>query len=160
MKKNSKGFTLVETLIVSAFVIGTLTYLFIQINNSITNYDIAFKYDAVNDVYNTNVIKNYISDNGYIDLKNKMNNGYLDITDYVIGNISYYELIKKNTNSKRILFVNENMIEIKKNLNNTDFSEELKRYISRYDNNTTLTTGYIIIIEYNNDHIASLRIGD
>ena len=89
-----------------------------------------------------------------------MNNGYLDITDYVIGNISYYELIKKNTNSKRILFVNENMIEIKKNLNNTDFSEELKRYISRYDNNTTLTTGYIIIIEYNNDHIASLRIGD
>ncbi len=160
MKKNSKGFTLVETLIVSAFVIGTLTYLFIQINNSITNYDIAFKYDAVNDVYNTNVIKNYIADNGYIDLKNKMNNGYLDITDYVIGNISYYELIKKNTNSKRILFVNENMIEIKKNLNNTDFSEELKRYISRYDNNTTLTTGYIIIIEYNNDHIASLRIGD
>lgn len=160
MKKNSKGFTLVETLIVSAFVIGTLTYLFIQINNSITNYDIAFKYDAVNDVYNTNVIKNYIADNGYIDLKNKMNNGYLDITDYVIGNISYYELIKKNTNSKRILFVNENMIEIKKNLNNTDFSEELKRYISRYDNNTTLTTGYIIIVEYNNDHIASLRIGD
>ncbi len=160
MKKNNKGFTLVETLIVSAFVIGTLTYLFIQINNSITNYDIAFKYDAVNDVYNTNVIKNYIADNGYIDLKNKMNNGYLDITDYVIGNISYYELIKKNTNSKRILFVNENMIEIKKNLNNTDFSEELKRYISRYDNNTTLTTGYIIIIEYNNDHIASLRIGD
>jgi len=160
MKKNSKGFTLVETLIVSAFVIGTLTYLFIQINNSITNYDIAFKYDAVNDVYNTNVIKNYIADNGYIDLKNKMNNGYLDITDYVIGNISYYELIKKNTNSKRILFVNENMIEIKKSLNNTDFSEELKRYISRYDNNTTLTTGYIIIVEYNNDHIASLRIGD
>ncbi len=160
MKKNNKGFTLVETLIVSAFVIGTLTYLFIQINNSITNYDIAFKYDAVNDIYNTNVIKNYIADNGYIDLKNKMNNGYLDITDYVIGNISYYELIKKNTNSKRILFVNENMIEIKKNLNNTDFSEELKRYISRYDNNTTLTTGYIIIIEYNNDHIASLRIGD
>lgn len=160
MKKNNKGFTLVETLIVSAFVIGTLTYLFIQINNSITNYDIAFKYDAVNDVYNTNVIKNYIADNGYIDLKNKMNNGYLDITDYVIGNISYYELIKKNTNSKRILFVNENMIEIKKNLNNTDFSEELKRYISRYDNNTTLTTGYIIIVEYNNDHITSLRIGD
>ena len=160
MKKNNKGFTLVETLIVSAFVIGTLTYLFIQINNSITNYDIAFKYDAVNDVYNTNVIKNYIADNGYIDLKNKMNNGYLDITDYVIGNISYYELIKKNTNSKRILFVNENMIEIKKSLNNTDFSEELKRYISRYDNNTTLTTGYIIIVEYNNDHIASLRIGD
>ena len=160
MKKNSKGFTLVETLIVSAFVIGTLTYLFIQINNSITNYDIAFKYDAVNDVYNTNVIKNYIADNGYIDLKNKMNNGYLDITDCVIGNISYYELIKKNTNSKRILFVNENMIEIKKNLNNTDSSEELKRYISRYHNNTTLTTGYIIIIEYNNDHIASLRIGD
>lgn len=160
MKKNSKGFTLVETLIVSAFVIGTLTYLFIQINNSITNYDIAFKYDAVNDIYNTNIIKNYILDNGYAEFKNQMNNGYLDITDYVIGNISYYELIKKNTNSKRILFINENMIEIKENLNNTDFSEELKRYIKRYDNNTTLTTGYVLVVEYNNDHIASLRVGD
>ena len=160
MKKNSKGFTLVETLIVSAFVIGTLTYLFIQINNSITNYDIAFKYDAVNDIYNTNIIKNYILDNGYAELKSQMNNGYLDITDYVIGNINYYELIKKNTNSKRILFVNENMIEIKENLNNTDFSEELKRYIKRYDNNTTLTIGYILVVEYNNDHIASLRVGD
>ena len=56
MKKNSKGFTLVETLIVSAFVIGTLTYLFIQINNSITNYDIAFKYDAVHDVRKEGVV--------------------------------------------------------------------------------------------------------
>lgn len=160
MKKNNRGFTLVETLIVSAFVIGTLTYLFIQMNNSITNFDISFKYDSVNDIYNTNIICNYVEDIGYYDIKNKIKNGYVDITNSLIGNINYYELLKEKTGVKRILFVDENMIEIKKNLNTTDFSNELKRYINRFDNDEAIVDSYRIIIEFDNDHIASLRIGD
>ena len=52
------------------------------------------------------------------------------------------------------------MIEIKKNLNTTDFSNELKRYINRFDNDESIVDSYRIIIEFDNDHIASLRIGD
>lgn len=160
MKKNDRGFTLVETLIVSAFVIGTLTYLFIQVNNSITNFDIAFKYDSVNDIYNTKIIGNYIEDIGYSDIKNNIKNGYVDITNYLIGNINYYDLLKEKTNAKRILLVEENMIEIKKNSNSQDFSKELKRYINKFDNNSAIVDSYRIIVEFNNDHVASLRIGD
>ena len=59
MKKNNKGFTLIETLIVSTFVAATLTYLFIQINNTLTNYDITYRYDSINAIYNANTIRSY-----------------------------------------------------------------------------------------------------
>ena len=161
MKKN-KGFTLVETLIVSAFVLGTLTYLFIQIDNSITNFDISFKYDSISDLNNTMVVYNFIKESGYTNLTKSIANGYVDITNssMVLGNSSYYNLIKDKINAKRIIIAEENMVELKKNLSSLDFSEELKRYIKRYDNDQAIIGEYIIIVEFNNDHIASVRLGE
>lgn len=161
MKKN-KGFTLVETLIVSAFVLGTLTYLFIQIDNSITNFDISFKYDSISDLNNTMVVYNFIKESGYTNLTKSIANGYVDITNssMILGNSSYYNLIKDKINAKRIIIAEENMVELKKNLSSLDFSEELKRYIKRYDNDQAIIGEYIIIVEFNNDHIASVRLGE
>lgn len=161
MKKN-KGFTLVETLIVSTFVLGTLTYLFVQINNSITNFDITFKYDSISDINNANVVYQFLKESGYSNLKTSMTNGYIDITNSntVLGNSNYYNLIKEKINAKRIIFVEENMTLIKSNLDSLDFSEELKRYIKKFDNNPAIVGEYRIIVEFNNDHIASVRLGD
>lgn len=162
MKKNNKGFTLIETLIVSAFVAGTLTYLFIQMNNTLTNYDITFRYDTINGIYNANVIAEYLKENSYSNLMNLTStNGYVDITTStnINGNSSYYGLITDKINAKTILFTSEDMTEIKNNIKETAYSEELKRYIQKKDSDNTLTNKYIIIIEYKDNTFASVRVG-
>lgn len=162
MKKSNKGFTLIETLIVSTFVVVTLTYLFIQINHTLTNYDITFRYDSITGIYNTNVITEYLKQNGYQNLINLLStNGYVDITtsSNVNGNSTYYNLIIDKTNIKTILFTSEDMIQIKENIKDSSYSEELKRYIEKKDTNSLLTNRYIVIIEFNDNTFASARIG-
>lgn len=171
MKKNNKGFTLVETLIVSAFVIGTLTYLFIQINNAETNFDISFKYDDVNDVYNTKIVCNFIVNTGYSNLITNLQNGYTRVTSSnIYGDSNYYHKILEkigteyNTGKEKVWLLKESEIsniqsQIKNStLNDSNLSEELKRYISRYDADTN-SNKYVVVIEFNNSHIASARIG-
>lgn len=162
MKKSNKGFTLIETLIVSTFVVVTLTYLFIQINYTLTNYDITFRYDSITGIYNTNVITEYLKQNGYQNLINLLStNGYVDITtsSNVNGDSTYYNLIIDKTNIKTILFTSEDMIQIKENIKDSSYSEELKRYIEKKDTNSLLTNRYIVIIEFNDNTFASARIG-
>ena len=171
MKKNNKGFTLVETLIVSAFVIGTLTYLFIQINNAKTNFDISFKYDDVNDVYNTKIVCNFLVNTGYSNLITNLQNGYTRVTSSnIYGDSNYYHKILEkigteyNTGKEKVWLLKESEIsniqsQIKNStLNDSNLSEELKRYISRYDADTN-SNKYVVVIEFNNSHIASARIG-
>lgn len=171
MKKNNKGFTLVETLIVSAFVIGTLTYLFIQINNAETNFDISFKYDDVNDVYNTKIVCNFLVNTGYSNLITNLQNGYTRVTSSnIYGDSNYYHKILEkigteyNTGKEKVWLLKESEIsniqsQIKNStLNDSNLSEELKRYISRYDADTN-SNKYVVVIEFNNSHIASARIG-
>lgn len=171
MKKNNKGFTLVETLIVSAFVIGTLTYLFIQINNAETNFDISFKYDDVNDVYNTKIVCNFLVNTGYSNLITNLQNGYTRVTSSnIYGDSNYYHKILEkigteyNTGKEKVWLLKESEIsniqsQIKNlTLNDSNLSEELKRYISRYDADTN-SNKYVVVIEFNNSHIASARIG-
>lgn len=171
MKKNNKGFTLVETLIVSAFVIGTLTYLFIQINNAETNFDISFKYDDVNDVYNTKIVCNFLVNTGYSNLITNLQNGYTRVTSSnIYGDSNYYHKILEkigteyNTGKEKVWLLKESEIsniqsQIKNStLNDSNLSEELKRYISRYDADTN-SNKYVVVIEFNNSHIASVRIG-
>lgn len=162
MKKNDKGFTLIETLIVSAFVAATLTYLFIQMNNTLTNYDITFRYDTINGIYNANVISNYLKDNNYANLINlTSSNGYVDITtsSNVNGDSSYYGLILDKINAKTVLFTSEDMVQIKNNIKTSAYSEELKRYIQKKDSDNTLTNAYIIIVEYKDNTFATVRVG-
>lgn len=171
MKKNNKGFTLVETLIVSAFVIGTLTYLFIQINNAKTNFDISFKYDDVNDVYSTKIVCNFLVNTGYSNLITNLQNGYTRLTSSnIYGDSNYYHKILEkigteyNTGKEKVWLLKESEIsniqsQIKNStLNDSNLSEELKRYISRYDADTN-SNKYVVVIEFNNSHIASARIG-
>lgn len=171
MKKNNKGFTLVETLIVSAFVIGTLTYLFIQINNVKTNFDISFKYDDVNDVYSTKIVCNFLVNTGYSNLITNLQNGYTRVTSSnIYGDSNYYHKILEkigteyNTGKEKVWLLKESEIsniqsQIKNStLNDSNLSEELKRYISRYDADTN-SNKYVVVIEFNNSHIASARIG-
>ena len=44
MKKNNRGFTLVETLVVSAFIVGILIFLFSQFSRLKSSYEASFEY--------------------------------------------------------------------------------------------------------------------
>ena len=50
-KNNNKGFMLLETMIVSAFIITTLTFLYVQFSNLKKSYEESFKYDSIPELY-------------------------------------------------------------------------------------------------------------
>ena len=70
MKKiDNKGFMLLETLVVSAFIISTLVYLYIQFSNLKGNYEKSFVYDSIPELYSTKQVNDFINSNyNYSDL--------------------------------------------------------------------------------------------
>ncbi len=60
MKKNNRGFMLVETLIVGLFVATTLIYLYIQFSNLNRSYSDSFKYNTVEGLYALKDVREYI----------------------------------------------------------------------------------------------------
>ena len=64
MKKlNSKGFLLVETLVVATFSLTVLVILYTQFKNLIVNYNNSYNYNTVEGIYNLNSVKKYVSQN-------------------------------------------------------------------------------------------------
>lgn len=176
MKKNEKGFTLLETLIVSTVVVGTLIYLFTQINNVKTNYDISFRYNTIPGLFSAKNVVEYLKDSGYSRLITTLDNS---ANDYVViesnsdldkGNNDYYEKLKDETNIKKILFVKDDITVLKEKIkacydnitdNNTAIcseEEEMKKFIRNLSTDSFQNT-YRIIIEYNDLTFASIEIG-
>ena len=103
MKKKCKGFTLLETLMVSVFIASALVYLFIQINNIKTNYDITFRYDTIPGLYGCQEVDQFLTSiHAYSGLDQSLGESefhYIDITDgSFVGegsSIYYRDLINK-----------------------------------------------------------------
>lgn len=80
MKKNEKGFTLLETLVVSTFVVGTIVFLFSQFVVIKKNYTRSLKYDNVDDIYIAKNLKQFFE---IVDIQGRNQT----IRDYAIGTI-------------------------------------------------------------------------
>ena len=80
MKKNSNGFTILETLITSTLVISTLVFLYVQFNNLERNYDDSFRFNTVNGIHKVKELS-----------KSYQANSSKKCTNY-----SYYHLPKQN----------------------------------------------------------------
>lgn len=166
MKKNKKGFTLLETLIVSTFIASTLIYLFIQISNIKSSYDITFRYDTVPGLYGAQNVLSFLNKNTYDDVKVAVENSelnYVDLTDGTAlsngSNLYYKDLIQK-LNIKMIIMIKEDTTDILSNLNQiTSFSEEMKKFIKRIDSSKSEGL-YRLVIEYNDNTFATIKIGD
>jgi len=176
MKKNEKGFTLLETLIVTTVVVGTLIYLFTQINNVKTNYDISFKYNTIPGLYSGKNIVDYLKESGYstlISVLNSNSNDFIEIEDNSLidgGDEEYFDTLKKATNISKILFVKDDITSLKEKLedcydsdttNNTAICNEktqLKNFI-RNLNTDAFPDTYRLIIQKNDGTFVSLEIG-
>lgn len=176
MKKNEKGFTLLETLIVSTVVVGTLIYLFTQISNVKTNYDISFRYNTIPGLFSAKNIVDYMKKSGYSTLITTLDNSSSDYvtiennSSFDYGNNDYYLKLKEETNIKKVLFVKDDINSLKDKIracydsdttNNTAIcneEEELKKFIRNLSTDSLPNT-YRLIIEYNDLTFASIEIG-
>ena len=160
MIKNEKGFALTEILILSAVVIGVLTFMFIQFKTINRSYQKSFKYDTPEGLYLANNILNYINNDNYDALVEQLANtpeGYIDITncDFNLYNkSSLCEALYRESGIEQIIFTKENPSKIKMNLKNfnndmQDFIKQIKTINSESD--------YRIIIKYTNGTFATMR---
>lgn len=63
MKKNEKGFTLLETLVASTLIISTLIFLYVQFNNLNRNYNDNFRFDSVQEIHEAKQLAKYFKAN-------------------------------------------------------------------------------------------------
>lgn len=159
-KMNNKGFMLVETLIVATFLVTTLLFIYVQFNNITRTYDTSFKYNTVNGLYTTKNIIKYISTDGIDALKEGLTQDgveFINITDcsetYFSEN-NYCSILMDFSNVKTVLFTNENLESLEDN--NSGLDQTIIDFINYI--NYEKTPGYRIIIEFDDNTFASLKI--
>lgn len=165
MKKNKYGFTLIETLIVSTVVAGSLIYLFLQISKINSNYDNLFKYDSVESIYHTSEVASYLNSIGYEELIDTLHSselGYVNITTdtgTTTGSNKYYKDLLSKIGAKQAIFTYENYDVLKNSLATIPIDEEIKRYINSMESENQIDT-YRIVIEFKDNKVASVKLGE
>ena len=167
---NKKGFLLLETLVVSSFIIATLILLFVQFSNLKSNYDDSFKYNTVKGLYGVKNVNKFISNNKKVDpityeiefKKTLLDEAYILLysenacNNNYVSNLNYCSQIMNDLNIKTVLVTNEDITELKKILENeTSLSEGLNNFIKRISIKYNDT--YRIIVEYNDNTYATLE---
>ena len=168
-KNNNKGFMLLETMIVSAFIITTLTFLYVQFSNLKKSYEESFKYDSIPELYKTKEIDKFITTNyGYDDIINDLNNSedkYIELFNDNICNLTYFSQYNsdcnrliRDMNIKTVLLVSADLSStINKFKTNNPYSNGLYQYIKKIKqkNDSSL---YSLIIESNDKKYANFII--
>ena len=157
-KKDSKGFLLAETLIVTIFVSGVLIFLFMQFRSVSKSYDESFAYNTVDDLYALEDIKNTILDDqtlyNYI-TTNVNEKKYIDITDCSLFTNSEYCLKLIELSNIKQIFITTNYFE---NNDIKNYDEAFKIFISKVHGDGE--ESYRLIASFNDNTYASLRFGD
>ncbi len=159
MKKNNKGFMLVEALVMSMVVIGTLTFMYIQFQNISRSYEKSFNYNTITGLYITNEVKNYLINNNLLDTyKGKVTASFTKYT--IIDDItdSSFEMLKFKGQVKTILLTDESLSGLKGKKTST-LSEKFNDFIN-YLKVDKEEGKYRLLIEFNDDTFASLKLND
>lgn len=161
MKKSNKGFMLLETLIVSTFILGTLIFLYVQFSAVKRSYDVSFRYNTVPGLYYAKEVAIFLKEDGYTTIDKKLSgNSYIDITNCTYSSSLCSTLVDK-IGAKTIIYVGDNIEDLKNELNSNNydtsvFDQEFKRFILYLDNGTTDRNR--IIIEYDDLTFAAVTL--
>lgn len=167
-KNNNKGFMLLETMVVSAFIITTLTFLYVQFSNLKKNYDESFKYDTIPELFKTKEIDKFINNNyGYADIINDVKESedkYIELYNnscnmtYFSKYNSYCNRLMNDMNVKTILLVSTDLSKlINKLKTNNKYSNSLYLYIKKI-NQSTNNNSYSLIVEFNDKKYTNLIV--
>lgn len=167
MKKlNNKGIMLLETLVVSTFIITVLVYLYVQFANLKHNYDTSFRYDTIPGLYGLKEVDKFINKTyGYSDLKEEVDeNKYIELYKngcnliYFSDNYSYCDTLMENLNIKYLLLVSSDLLTIKNSLKeNNKYSNGLYKYIRKLKY-TVDDKKYILVAQYNDNSFSNIVI--
>ena len=146
MKKNSNGFTILETLITSTLVISTLVFLYVQFNNLERNYDDSFRFNTVNGIHKAKELSKYYQAN-----PDKKCTNYSISICLNLSNDVYNILNIQNSYLMSDLKTSE--IDFSKIQNTCD--EGCKRFIKRIK---TDTNDIRLVVKYNDGTYASVLI--
>lgn len=171
MKKNNKGFMLLETLIVSTVILSTLIFLFVQFSNIKTSYEISFTHNTIPGIYIAKELSDLlIETENNIVLSNKLNentNGFVLITTplYLKNiNTTFYNTMITNMNIKNAIYTNNNLTTFKSYLNSDKidkniFTESFKNFIFKIKTKNTNENNGRLIIMFKDNTFASIVIG-
>ena len=159
-KMNNRGFMLSETLIVATFLVTTLLFLYIQFNKVTKTHDTSFKYNTVNGLYSTNNIIDYIKTDGLENLKIELLKEGIEFVDITSCHTDYFKekdycsVLIESLNIKTVIFTNENLTTLKSI--NTGLKQTIIDFIDyiKFEE----TDGYRVIVEFNDDTFASLKV--
>ena len=160
MKKNNQGFTLIETLIISAFVIGTLIYLYSQFVVLKNNYNYSFKYNTVENIYKIKNIDKYLL-NEAMQIKNGIitsNLGYVDLNNCnnLVTNNDYCTKLLNALDVKTLIIANEDLNGLKNALkNNNPYTEGLYKFVNRQKTGVS-GNSYRIVVEFKDNTFGTI----
>ena len=170
---NKKGFVLVETIVVSVFVLGLFTFIIANIIPLIGEYEKESDYDSIESIYSAHMVRKMIlkSENQRIaSLATLPSEGYYmfdgDEICYYLTNINYCKkLLSRNfLDVKKIILTNYVISnDFKKRSQN--FDRATREYISQMQkyNNTGLDTSEYdferrLIIVFNDGRITNIEL--
>ena len=167
LKLNDKGFVLVETLIVSVFVMGLFTLMYTNFYPLMGEYEKREHYDDMESLYDTYMIKKSLENDGIISLLGE-DFVVLDRSSYRYETSkNYYEKLKEKNNLIVAIITNYNITNLKENINNNidsintlklEEKEAFKEYIlslSNYEEQSgSLNLRYRVIAMYKDDSNA------
>ena len=158
MKKKSRGFALLETLIVSTIIASIMIYMFVQFNSLQNKYNESLRYNDVDDLYKLDSIKSYI-----ISLSNEFKQGLISKIesdslviiakdDNTYTNLEYIdnqEEMLKNLNIKNFIITKSDV----SNISMDGLSKNIKNMIKKINNKSD---NYRFIVEFDNENIATI----
>ena len=175
MSLNKKGFMLIETLIVTTFVVVVLVFMFVQIQNISNNYEKSFSYNSVKSLYKASDLREYLytrnrqemedeidsTTKGYIDLSSCNYSFYTLIGENEQANTTYCESLYESLGVKKVLLSIEDLSvgksKVYENMEIDDISQKFADYINyvKYngDNNKLR-----LLIEFNDESYASITM--
>ncbi len=160
MKKNNKGFLLAEVITVSVVTIVALVIIYVQFVAVDNSYYKSFKYNNVDKLYLANQLKQFINGDNANELYSDIENiSYADITNcdaYFIER-TYCRNLINTIDAKQVLVTKLDTSSILDKLKeNKIVSSDMYTFIS---NNKSLENGYRLIIEFNDNTYATLKLG-
>lgn len=156
---NNKGFMLIETLLVSVFVVSTLIFVYIQFEKVRNSYQTSFEYNTINGVYGADTILKYLKENEIENLNNAIKDGrtYVDISNCpggYLSNTSFCQRLLTDLKVKKIFYTTVDITEFKKKINQAAISNKLKQFIRSIKSSDE--TGYRLIVEYEDNTYATI----
>ena len=164
-KTKNSGFVLLETLIVSALIVSTLVFVYIEFRNVRNSYETSFKHNTIPGIYMAKELAYYLDDTGYFTLISLLeNDSFVDITSpsMVNGDSDIYAEMINDMKIKNVIFTKDDLTSLKlylksNNYDKTIFDEEFKSYVMKSE--IINKSKYRIIVHFENNTFASILLG-